>query len=432
MQVAQFAATAASLTRGVGGPLAALPQLPGIDLSAAVADGASPESATQTRRTRETERRRSTPSELAQFCDGTLQAERRLDRTSQAFKRQEALGAARQDLSQARDAFRQALDDAASRRQLAARPTSTTTTTPAAAEAGDHAAIAEAALPAADDDASELRPAPAKAAMNAKSTDGAPLTASAPRSSAAAPAAPQAASAASAAVSAPAWTPTAATTAVSVTTATVTSTPVAEAARAAGTTSTTSAASARSAPGSAAPEGPRSAERFATLLRGARNATPDAPESKNDPNVARLLRWARTEANKDGGSATMRLDPPELGKIRVQMEVHKDAVRLAIDTDTPLAHRLLTDEVETLRKSLQASGLSLERIEVRPPATPDVAAPPDGSTAFDARQDGGDASAHAGTDSQGQAREEPPGPLEPDVGSELVRSATESRVNIVA
>ena len=455
MQVSQPTVTAASPARAAGGPLArlaqplaVLPQLPGIDVSAAVGDDTSSDRATQTRRMLDAERRRGTPSALAQFCDGTLQAERRVDPHSQAFKRQDALTAGRQDAGQARDAFRQALDDAAARRQLAARPSSASSSSPAlaaAAEATDDPASETDDAPATDD-AVSAEPAPAKAAAGSTGADAASQTPNAATATAAAnPAtAPSSAYAPGAIASAPVYSPlpAAATAVAAISGPSAISATTSSAAHADGSAPAASAASAtgsRSAPGPAAPEGPRSADRFATLLRGTGQTTPDAAESKNDANAARLLRWVRTQDGKGGGTATMRLDPPELGKIRVQMEVHEGGVRLAIDTQTPLAHRLLSDDVETLRKSLEASGLQLERVEVRPPATTDGAAPSDGSLAFDARQDGGNASAHPGAehsqtaaDSAGQAISETPSPQEPDVGPGLVWSATESRVNIVA
>ncbi|RMF83164.1 MAG: flagellar hook-length control protein FliK [Planctomycetota bacterium] len=70
------------------------------------------------------------------------------------------------------------------------------------------------------------------------------------------------------------------------------------------------------------------------------------------------------------GSArfVMRLRPAELGEIRVEMHLRGERVALNIDTHNELAHRLLRQDEHTLRHGLEAAGVHVEHLEVRPPA----------------------------------------------------------------
>lgn len=116
-------------------------------------------------------------------------------------------------------------------------------------------------------------------------------------------------------------------------------------------------------------------------------AGPDSTRS-DDANVERILRLIRGRIDERGGSATMRLDPPEIGSVRLHIELRDDAVSLRMDTSSELAHRMLREQLDGLRQRMEQSGLRLEQVEIRPPQP---AAPGDG------RSDGA-AGKHAGTD----------------------------------
>lgn len=149
-------------------------------------------------------------------------------------------------------------------------------------------------------------------------------------------------------------------------------------------------------------------------------------------NVERVLRVIRSHATAGRTSATIRLDPPELGTLRLRMELEKDALRLRVETQSAVAHRLLTDELDSLRRGLEAAGLHLERVEIRPPAPPDAEhwAPSQQQSEPQGRgQPGGagaDGSAGSGTDSGASAPavDSPPGAED--------EPAAEPRVNVLA
>jgi flagellar hook-length control protein FliK len=98
----------------------------------------------------------------------------------------------------------------------------------------------------------------------------------------------------------------------------------------------------------------------ATASRPARTADWDA-------NIERLVRVLRSRINGQRSRTVLRLDPPELGRLRLQMDLRGAALTLRIDASTEMAHRLLSQDVEKLRHGLEASGIQLERVEIRPP-----------------------------------------------------------------
>jgi len=93
----------------------------------------------------------------------------------------------------------------------------------------------------------------------------------------------------------------------------------------------------------------------------------------NDANVERVLRVVLSRVGKERSVATLGLAPPELGKLRIRMEMHAERLALRIDAETEAARRLLAEQLDALRRGLEATGVQLERVEVRalePPPDP--------------------------------------------------------------
>jgi len=158
-----------------------------------------------------------------------------------------------------------------------------------------------------------------------------------------------------------------------------------------------------------------------------------ADTGKADANIERILRFVRTQLGPDRTRATLRLDPPELGNVRLRMDLHKDVLLLRIDTQTPLAHRLLSEQIESLRDRLEAAGIQLERVEIRPP-TATEAPSPDMPPEPDARQAGRDGSADADAEHPPDQGTEsmPVEPAERSAHETIPEPVTESLVNILA
>lgn len=146
----------------------------------------------------------------------------------------------------------------------------------------------------------------------------------------------------------------------------------------AGVTATTTALSSSSSDRTAG--GPVAAVEAAPSTAGDRKTTPDSaaqaeadPTGNSDANVERILRFVRTRIGKGHSVATLRLDPPELGTVRLRMELRDSDLSLSIDTQSDAARRLLTEHLDALRRNLEASGIHLDRVDISvPTATNDT------------------------------------------------------------
>lgn len=151
-----------------------------------------------------------------------------------------------------------------------------------------------------------------------------------------------------------------------------------------------------------------------------RGAEPADPSE----NIDKILRVLRQQIGRERSTTIMRIDPPHLGSLRLQMDLRKEAMSLRIDTQTPLAHRLLSDEIDRLRAGLEATGIQLTRVEIVPPPVLDAAQrqPPQDQGRRRAGRSKGDAGTDARTTSPESDERSRAAPI----------SAAEPRVNLVA
>lgn len=82
---------------------------------------------------------------------------------------------------------------------------------------------------------------------------------------------------------------------------------------------------------------------------------------------AQAVRGLTAMLNQRGGAMTMRLDPPELGSMRVQMTIVGGTVSAEFQPGTAQAAALLERHMPALRQSLENQGLSVERLNVHAP-----------------------------------------------------------------
>lgn len=87
------------------------------------------------------------------------------------------------------------------------------------------------------------------------------------------------------------------------------------------------------------------------------------PES-NEANIARVMRGMRGVINQNGGSVTLRLSPPEMGIVRVEMQINQGSVSAQLHTEQEGTRMLLAQQLGQLRQSLEAQGLHVDRLTV--------------------------------------------------------------------
>jgi flagellar hook-length control protein FliK len=93
---------------------------------------------------------------------------------------------------------------------------------------------------------------------------------------------------------------------------------------------------------------------------------------EDDRFSSRIVRGLNAMLNQRGGVMLMRLDPPELGQLRVQMTIQRGIVTAQFDASTPEARALLDKSMAVLRTALESHGLTVERLTVNhaPASTP--------------------------------------------------------------
>jgi len=86
--------------------------------------------------------------------------------------------------------------------------------------------------------------------------------------------------------------------------------------------------------------------------------------------VQQLARVVRSNLGGRHASMVLRLEPPELGQLRVDVRMHDQTLLLRFQTETQAGHDALQARLADLRIALQQHGIQLDQVEVefRPPA----------------------------------------------------------------
>ena len=86
-------------------------------------------------------------------------------------------------------------------------------------------------------------------------------------------------------------------------------------------------------------------------------------------NTARLTRGLANAVQQRGGAVTLRLTPPEMGTVRIQMQITGTSVSASFHAESASAQTLLTTQLAQLRSALESKGMNVERLTVQPLAT---------------------------------------------------------------
>lgn len=115
------------------------------------------------------------------------------------------------------------------------------------------------------------------------------------------------------------------------------------------------------------------------------NASPEPTpqQSTEEVNAARVARALQQTVKQGGGTVTMRLMPPELGVVRVQMELNNGVASVRFQTEDASVASMLTRQMTTLKQALESRGLRVDRLEAQ--ALPPVIQNGAGDAAADRR-----------------------------------------------
>jgi flagellar hook-length control protein FliK len=105
---------------------------------------------------------------------------------------------------------------------------------------------------------------------------------------------------------------------------------------------------------------------FASTLDAARTMSPEAARSMD-----RVIEVVRANVGLRNSSMTMRLEPPELGQMRIDARLRNDVLSLRIEASSDAAREMLQSRFDDLRQALERHGISVDRfeIDIRPPST---------------------------------------------------------------
>lgn len=109
----------------------------------------------------------------------------------------------------------------------------------------------------------------------------------------------------------------------------------------------------------------RAADRGATRTAQAKNAdAPQRSDTTRQADFARLIRTLKMQAAGKSSSAVIRLDPPELGRVRINVRMEDDTLSVRVEAATQKGRELLQSRVQDLLDSLAEHNIKVDRLDV--------------------------------------------------------------------
>ena len=107
---------------------------------------------------------------------------------------------------------------------------------------------------------------------------------------------------------------------------------------------------------------PRFAQHW--LARGTERTSPaDGLEIDQTRFIERVARAFQAAEGRDG-VLRLRLSPPELGALRLELKMHEGALTARVEAETPTAKALLLEHLPMLRERLAEQGVRVEQFDV--------------------------------------------------------------------
>lgn len=82
-------------------------------------------------------------------------------------------------------------------------------------------------------------------------------------------------------------------------------------------------------------------------------------------NTARIARGLQNAVHQKGGAVTIRLTPPEMGTVRIQLQIQNGTVNAQFHAEAESTRTMLNQQMSHLRTALENQGLSVERLGVQ-------------------------------------------------------------------
>ena len=103
-----------------------------------------------------------------------------------------------------------------------------------------------------------------------------------------------------------------------------------------------------------------------TAMPAVPQAAPDAaPKTVAENNVDHIVTSVRGELLTKGGTMQIRLDPPSLGAINVQVSFDDGVMSASFQTNNDEATRMLSHNLSQLKSQLESTGVTVDHIQVK-------------------------------------------------------------------
>ena len=105
----------------------------------------------------------------------------------------------------------------------------------------------------------------------------------------------------------------------------------------------------------------------ASLVESDKTTAPPRSDSADGSTRARFVQRVASAvraANERGGEIRLRLSPPELGSLRVEIQLREGTLSARLQTETESARHMLLDNLPQLRERLQEQGIKVEQFNV--------------------------------------------------------------------
>ncbi|MEX0655197.1 MAG: flagellar hook-length control protein FliK [Phycisphaeraceae bacterium] len=115
----------------------------------------------------------------------------------------------------------------------------------------------------------------------------------------------------------------------------------------------------------AAPSTQTGGQSLGNSLAGGAPGQPMMSEADAQANASRLARAMNSAVNQGSGTLTVRMTPPEMGTVRIQLQMQAGTVNATLHAEGEGARTLLSQQLSQLRQSLEGQGLTVERLSVQ-------------------------------------------------------------------
>jgi flagellar hook-length control protein FliK len=159
-------------------------------------------------------------------------------------------------------------------------------------------------------------------------------------------------------------------------------------------------------------------------------AAQDSPSSDGQSTFDQIVLGLRGKLDAKSGKADIRLEPPNLGSVRVSVSLENGALTAQFQSSSDAVRSLLKDNLEKLKSVLQSQGVTVDKLAVD---SPDAVAP---AAAQQSNQQASFGSASHDGRSAGEYRQDPRSqqrrPAEGESFSRALRATSEAPVDMVA